>query len=188
MTDSPLFWILVVWWILNTFLGAKKRAANATQPPPVDDELEFESSFTTLDETAPPASATQPERPVSSLEQLFNKMGIPEEFKSVDDELKSVGDELKGLGRQLGFIEEEVEFVPPVVVETPPVEVKPEPVIEPELDHQATVRKHAKPKWVPDKIEHVDLMSRIEHLPPLQQAIVLKEVLDRPRAARSGGR
>ncbi len=181
MFDSPLFWILVVWWIFSTFLGAKKRAAKSAPPPRKDVELDFESSFTTLDEAAPPAPTTEPKRPASPLEQLFKKMGIPDEFKSVDDELK-------GLGRQLGFIEEEVEFVPPVVVETPTVDVKPEPVIEPEQDYRATVHKHAKPKWLPQKAEHVDMMSLIEHLPRLQQAILLKEILDRPRAARYGRR
>ncbi len=181
MFDSPLFWILVVWWILSTFLGGKKRIAKLAPQASDDDGLDLESSFTTQAAPVQTDAASEPKRPLSKLEQLLQRMGVPEEFKSVEGELK-------GLGRQLGLIEEEVEFVPPAVMETPAVETDPEPVIEPEQDYRATVRKHSKPKWVPQKVERVDLMGRIAHLPPLQQAIILKEVLDRPRAARYGRR
>lgn len=184
MFDSPLFWILVVWWIVSTFLGAKKRAAKSALPPPIENDIDVESGFTTLDEPAPPTPITEPKRPLSPLEKLLQRMGVPEEFKSVEGELK-------GLGRQLGLLEEEVEFVPPVVMETPAVKAEPEPVMEPEHDYRPTVHKHkhSKPKWgVPQKAERVDLMDRISHLPPLQQAILLKEILDRPRTARYGRR
>lgn len=156
---------------MSTVLGAKKRAAKSALPPPIDDKLEFESS-STLDEPAAPAPTTEPKRPASPLEQFLKRMGVQKD--------------LSELGHQLGFIEEEVEFVPPVVVETPTVDVKPEPVIEPEQDYQATVHKQSKPAWGSQKVEQFDLMSRLEHLPQLQQAILLKEILDRPRAARFG--
>ncbi|MBA7602325.1 MAG: hypothetical protein GH143_01020 [Calditrichaeota bacterium] len=199
--DSPLFWIIVVWWLLTTFLGGKARRrramrARSAQPdqpaapfgrpqPEIEpaflpgqerpaeieveaDVLEAEPSTTAPgpqeypDRTGPPAPPT---RPVSPLEDLFRKLGVAEELVPAvlrpEEEEAPLTEEL------------EITTMPELVEEPPtPLPVEPPP---------ARARE-----YIPAPRRRYPLLAEttLDRLTPLQQVVIFKEILDRPRAQR----
>ena len=209
--DSPLFWIVVIWWLLSTFLGAKARKRRAaarslsepeTEPPsapepeelrfgredeevedlvqPVGIELEEElpepvsqpvpssGEYTDRVKAVPPRKPTVPTPP---LEQLVRSLGIPKEF------IPS------------GILPVEEESLPEVEAEIAEPEGQPEE----EMRRVSTVPPMSEVSYGAEEaqvtLETAAGISRLYEsvfpsLTPIQQAIVLKEVLDRPRALR----
>ena len=205
--DSPLFWIIVVWWLLTTFLGGKarrRRAARAAPPdqPPAPfgvERPEGEPAVSPLGErpaeikvegevleAQPLTLAPEPQeypgrtrpstrlrtgpappsRPVSPLEDLFRKLGVAEEL--VPGVLRPEAGEAP--------LTEELEITTtPEPVEEPPM---PPPVEPP----PARVKEYISPP--PRRRYPLLAETTLARLTPLQRAMVLKEVLDRPRAQR----
>lgn len=205
--ESPLFWIIVVWFLLTTLLGGKarrRRAARAAPPdqPPAPfgvERPEGESAVSPLGErpaeievetevleAQPPTSAPEPQeypgrtrpstrlrtgpappsRPVSPLEDLFRKLGVAEEM--VPGVLRPEAGEAP--------LTEELEITTtPEPVEEPPM---PPPVEPP----PARVKEYISPP--PHRRYPLLAETTLARLTPLQRVVVLKEVLDRPRAQR----
>lgn len=189
--DSPLFWIVVIWWLLSTFLGAKARKRRALQrltelegeedagqPMGVELEEEVPESVTQpispaveyRDRTTPgpPRKAAIPKPP---LQQLARSLGIPKEF------IPS------------GILEEDEEPLPEIAATEPENQpeketVDPAPSLS-AMQGPADVHEVEKADEAVHGISHLN-KSVFPSLTPLQQAIVLKEVLDRPRALRRG--
>jgi hypothetical protein len=195
--DSPLFWIIVIWWLLSTFLGAKarKRRAlramataeeeSAEQAPPPDEEVEaegvsqqerpfyLEAEDVATEEGPPTMIPPQPGSP-GRVPRPAPKPGLPLE------------DILRGLGIPRDVIpsplrpEEEV-IIPEELEPEPPLDIEPEPE-EPEEVYPVHVTAPVEPT-IRDEYRMLAGV-RLARLTPMQQAIVLKEILDSPIAFR----
>jgi hypothetical protein len=209
--DSPLFWIVVIWWLLSTFLGAKARKRRAAARILSEPETE-------------PTSAPEPEelrfgREDEEDEDLVQPVGIEpeEEFPEPATQPISPSGEyvdrvkagpprkppvptppLEQLVRSLGIPKE---FIPSgilPVAEEPLPEVEAE-IAEPEGQPEEEMRQVSTIPPVPEASYGAEeaqvtlktaggitrlYKSVFPSLTPIQQAIVLKEVLDRPRALR----
>jgi len=207
--DSPLFWIIVVGWLLTTLLKSKARRRRAMQAQSAQPDQpaapfgrpqqEVEPAFSPgqehlaeieveaeVLEAQPLTSAPEPQeypgrtrpstrlrtgpappsRPVSPLEDLFRKLGVAEEL--VPGVLRPEAGEAP--------LTEELEITTtPEPVEEPPM---PPPVEPP----PARVKEYISPP--PRRRYPLLAETTLARLTPLQRAIVLKEVLDRPRAQR----
>ncbi len=206
--ESPLFWIIVVWWLLSVLLGRKARQRRAMQaqsaspdqpvapfgvPQPeeepalspgparfggieVDEEvLEAEPSTSIPEPREYPDRPlpAPPTRPVSPLESLFRGLGITEDM--VPAALRPDREALLSEEPEAAFaLEPEVspeEEYPEVPPEPPPVKAPP-----------ARAKEYIP---APGRRRSPLLAgTTLGRLTPLQQAMVLKEVLDRPRAQR----
>jgi len=184
--DNPIFWIVAIWWLLTTLLGSKarrKRRARATPPEPrmsplpgpahereepvyvgevKPDEEEMEQ-----EPALPPPPVRPIVKPAISLEQLWRGLGIEPEVV-----------QFRGLADQ----EEEVIGVAPPIPEPAPVAVAPpQPTKVPErVIHEPSAPPTA------HRRHGLTISQAVAGLTPLQQAVVLKEILDRPRALRRG--
>ncbi len=180
MFDSPLFWIILIWWLLSIFLGAKARkrrraamemeASEPEEPTPPGPRETLESEPAVVPRETPeviPASPTElplplPPKPVTPLQEIFHALGMEERPP------------LFGALR----VAPEPEITP-VEAETPavaPEKVSPTPVAPTTtLKRQPEIRRDypALP------------LAFLERLTPWQQAVALKEVLDSPLALRS---
>jgi hypothetical protein len=205
--DSPLFWIVVIWWLLSTFLGAKARKRRAMQrlaeqeselPTTVEtDEVQFDledqeeavRSVTVAAEekipeptqpptvgddrnqikAGPPRKAPIPKPP---LEQLARTLGIPKEFipSGIIAAEEEPAAEVEGAAEPVGSPEKEI-------TETALATPVPDASYQSE-ETQAAIETTG-------GITHLQ-ESVFPSLTPLQQAIVLKEILDRPRPFRRG--
>ncbi len=183
MFDNPIFWIVVVWWLFTTFLGAKarrKRRAKATPPgrqpallpgsarereePGYVDEIEPDEEGMEREPALPPPPVRSPVRPTTPMEQLWRGLGIEPEvvqFRELADQ-----------------VEEGVEVAPPI----------PEPEPEPLVAPTPLPPKEPEPATPPTahRRRGLTISQAVAGLTPLQQAVVLKEILDRPRALRRG--
>lgn len=199
MFDSPLLWIVVIWWLLTTILGVKARqrraqarSASPDQPaaPPGPPEaavrrelppergrpqgVEIEGEVPGEQPPAVPGEVEPPSRPTSPLENLFRGLGITEELIP------------EGL-RPGGEVPWEEEPAP-----APELETAAEPEAAPEPERGETppeppcVERHlvSEREPVTPPTRHYPLLAgtALARLTPLQQAVVLKEILDRPRA------
>ncbi|UCD38324.1 MAG: hypothetical protein JSW54_02255 [Fidelibacterota bacterium] len=216
--DSPLFWIIVIWWLLSTFLGAKarkRRAAQAAAEPELTRSGETpqpEAESELLDSRKRPArleiDTTDMEQPPRGIPYPPNDRGVTPEIlprkTSRPAPTSKVKSPLEEIFRGLGLTQEMIppQFRPEREAE-PPIELAPTPVTEleavPEVDEKEEVRQElmegAPP---PSKAEYAaprihagySLLSGAltTQLTSLQQAVVLKEILDRPRALRRGVR
>lgn len=205
--DSPLFWIIFIWWLISTIFGAKARqrralqarARKSEQPPasgidtrvegesemepgwegPTEVEAEGElleaeavesdSGFGEIPEQPRPSP---PPGPASPLESLFRSLGVPE----------------SGLPSALRPQRDIFPLKPPKPVEvTPepppvePIEVKPEPP-----PAERAVKPMVRKEQVQPRRRRYSLLpeTAMAQLTPMQQAIIFKEILDRPRAQR----
>ncbi len=215
--ESPLFWIIVVWFLLTTFLGGKARrrramqaqAAPPDQPPapfgverpegeptvslgqerPVEIKVEGEAL-----EAQPPTAAPEPQeypgrtrpstrlrtgpsaqlrtgpappsRPVSPLEDLFRKLGVAEELVP-------------------GVLRPEEGEAP--LTEELEITTTPEPVEEQPMPPPVEPTPAGAKEYIPaPRHRRYPLLAEttLARLTPLQRVVVLKEVLDRPRAQR----
>ncbi len=195
--DSPLFWILLVWWILSAFLGSKARRrrmmrarseapaepAADLEPPrgrvkpepalPWQRPQETETETEVLTEEPPPTGTypyrTLPERPVEPvmpMQDLLRKLGLSEEL--IPKAVRPVIEEPEP--------EEMAEPLPDIEAEEEPeaAPIEPAPV-------EAPVREVKKP--VSPVAAHPLLPGTVlTGLTPMQQAILLREVLGPPRA------
>ncbi len=207
--DSPHFWVVIVWWLLATLLGGKARrrramraqAASQDQPaaPFRGPQQEVEPAFSPGEERfaeieveeevlegEPPIPApgpqeypdrplpTPPTRPVSPLESLFRGLGITEDMVPA-------------------ALRPEREGFPPV---EPDAALAREPDISPEQEY-SEARPEPPPVEAPPARaeEHIPAPrprrsypllteTTLARLTPLQQVVVFKEILDRPRAQR----
>lgn len=212
--DSPLFWIIVVWWLLSMLLGAKARRRRAMQarltgtagqaraaqpavpfggprpegelafPPGRERPTEVEVEGEML-EAQPPAPAPEPQeypdrtrpsarlrtgpapptRPVSPLEDLFRKLGVAEELVP-------------------GVLRPEEEEAP--LTEELEITTTPEPVEEPPTPSPVEPPPARAKEYIPAPSRRYPLLAEttLVRLTPLQRVVVLKELLDHPRAQR----
>lgn len=186
MFDNPIIWIVVVWWLFTTFLGAKarrRRRARASSPEPRMSPLpepargreepvyvgEVESDAEEMErEPALPPTPVRPRiKPAISMKQLWRGLGIEPEvvqFRELADQEAEV-----------------VEEAPPIPEPAPVAVAPPQPTKVPErVIHEPSApptahRRHGR-----------TISQVVAGLTPLQQAVVLKEILDRPRALRRG--
>jgi hypothetical protein len=201
--DSPLFWIIVIWWLLTTFLGARarrRRAAQAAQPAPKpkaavpSEELRFAPEEEDLSRgiAHPPAAGekeevleeatsgrTPPteEYPTRARPEPASKPGMP-----WDDWARTLGIPLEIIP---GAREPEEKEVLPTEEEAELPELEPAVSAEPLPEKAAIAQPDAVPP-TPAGIRPLLPENVLTQLTPLQQAILMKEVLDRPRAFRRG--
>ncbi len=205
--DSPLFWIVFIWWLISTIFGAKARQRRALQArsrkseqPPVagidtriEDEPEMEPGWEgpaemetegelleaeTMESDSGFGEISEQQRPslppglASPLESLFRSLGVPE----------------SGLPSALRPQRDIFPLKPPEPVEvTPesppvePIEVAPEP-----LPVEPAVRPMVRKEYIQPSRREYPLLpdTTLARLTPMQQAILFKEILDRPRAQR----
>lgn len=210
--DSPLFWIVVIWWLLSTFLGAKARKRRAMQrlaeqetelpttaePDEVQFEMEAEEdrdvirpvsiegeekTSEPITQPVPPTrgygdrvkagTPRKPQIPKPPLEQLARSLGIPKEF--IPTGIITAEEE--------PTVEEDVETAEPVGPPEKEIQETAPPIPVPDVSYR--------PEGIPTAIETASGISYLHDsvlpsMTPLQQAIVLKEILDRPRALRRG--
>ncbi len=207
--ESPLFWVVIVWWLLATLLGRKARqrramqaqAASQDQPaaplgrpqrevePAFSPEPERFAEIETEEEVLegePPIPApgpqeypdrplpTPPTRPVSPLESLFRGLGIKEDMIPAALRPEREGfppvEPDAALAREPDISPEE-EYIEPLP-EPPPVEAPP-----------ARAEEYI-PVPRPRRSYPLLTEATLARLTPLQQVVVFKEILDRPRALR----
>ena len=179
--DNPIIWIVAIWWLLTTFLGAKarrKRRAKATPPesqispvpgpgrkweePSDIGEVEPDAEEMEREPALPPTPVRSSVGPALSMEKIWRGLGIEPEVvqfrRPADDE------------------EEVVEDAPPIPEPEPLVMPTRLPPKESEPATPATAHRR----------RGLTITQVVAGLTPLQQAVVLKEILDRPRALRRG--
>ncbi|MCK4578647.1 MAG: hypothetical protein KAU50_07640 [Candidatus Marinimicrobia bacterium] len=182
--DSPLLWIILIWWILTTVLGSKaKRKRQARQQAMMaqaadDSETgEDEQAADRLDTLPTGFPGGQPEqrpepRSVSPLQEIWRNLGFEE-----------------GPFQIIAPVEEEPTAPEPVAepVEPPrpPVEQILKPAAAGERDWQV-MRDASKPYKARRRRPGLMELRTLKRLTPIQQAVVLKEVLDNPLALRQG--
>lgn len=184
MFDNPFIWIVLIWWLLTSFLGAGKkrrarlRAVVAEQPPEIADQEEVEPPRVVASPgTVPPVSA-----PVS----------IPEPDTPVPEPRRPKKPTLQDLFKQLG-LEPRIDAGPEPETEPEPaqVEVIPEPVAEPPpvVERLPDAVFHTASAYdlptIPSAASLPTGLTR-RHWTPLQQMVIFKEVLDRPKGFRRG--
>lgn len=205
MFDKPLFWIILVWWLVSTFLGAKarkrRRAAMemAAQEPeetaalepeetaPVEPREMVESEPAVIPRYAPeviPATPVAPPQPIPAT-PVAPPQPIPAKpVTPLQEIFHALGMEDRPalFGALRAAPEPEITLVeaePPLIepAKPPPRQRKPPPREEPTVSPQpkAKIRPHY--PALP--------LASLERLTPWQQALVLKEILDSPLAVRS---
>ncbi|MEE9465861.1 MAG: hypothetical protein V3W14_09855 [Candidatus Neomarinimicrobiota bacterium] len=182
MFDSPLFWIVVIWWLASTLLGAKARkrrraaqrlaeqelepAADEWQPEAPAGEPAYLSEEEPGDEfVRPPVPLPPPrKRPVTPLQEIFRALGMEE------------------TPPLFGGMTAEVEPEPPPPEPEPPkiVAEVPQPPAKPDLKPRPVVKPSQAYLSIP--------VAAMRRLTPWQQAVVLKEILGTPPGLRSGTR
>ena len=180
MFDKPLFWIILVWWLVSTFLGAKARkrrraaremaALEPEEAAPAGPLETVESEPAAIPRDAPeviPATPVAPPppipaRPATPLQEIFHTMGM-------EDRPPLFGALRTAPQPAITLVEAEIPLVAPP---------RPPP-------HRKATTILPQPK---DKIRpHYPALplASLERLTPWQQALVLKEILDSPLAVRS---
>lgn len=200
MFDNPIFWIVAIWWLLSTVLGrkARKKRAQARQAAQ-QRAYEAEQSAVATDIAAdipvdpgPEPRYVEPDQPEPEFEGPR-----PSEPPPLLRREPSLEDFLRGLGlggqpapqvMQPEFDEAEPAAQPEPEPEPPPVpeEVRPRHTAmsapSPSADAYSTAGRASR------SLTEYPLLGRnvLAELTPLQQAVVLREVLDAPRALRRG--
>ncbi len=180
--DSPLFWIILVWWLLSTFLGAKARKrrlatrkmaaleAEEPAPPKPPETADLAPSVVPRDApevipaipVAPPPPI--PAQPVTPLQEIFHALGM--------EQRPPLFGALRATPEPIIPVEAETPLLEPVKAPLPQAA----PTISP--PREAEIRPHS-PAWP---------LASLERLTPWQQAVALKEILDSPLALRSRNR
>lgn len=171
MFDSPLFWIALIWWLLSAVAGHKKRKRQAQSPKP---EVVLDEPVVLFDDEYEPPAEQPPAAP-----QYFEQPITPEQVPSAEPP-PSLADLLQRLGIVPKQSLEPV-FVPEEVVPEP--EPPQAPAEEVPVEEVPAVRADI-PRYVRREKSPLD---RFDRLPALQRAIILKELLDRPKALRRPG-
>ncbi len=181
--DSPLFWIILVWWLLSTFLGAKARKrrlatrkmaaleAEEPAPPKPPETADLAPSVVPRDApevipaipVAPPPPI--PAQPVTPLQEIFHALGM-EQRPPLFGALRATPEP--------EIIPVEAETPPVAPQKTPPP--RDAPTIAPKVKMEIVLHY---PAWP---------LASLERLTPWQQAVALKEILDSPLALRSRNR
>ena len=191
--DSPLFWIILVWWLISTVLGAQARKRRREQAAAAQQKVREQLSQEEEEQPDEPASVAGPEwreSPEVGEVRPAQETGIfpPRQKIRRPASLTDIWREM-----QKGLTPTEIQPSPWWEAEELEKEAEPEAEgIEAAaqgtttymemLDIGAPVpSKVTEPEKVPvtirDRFMSLDLNS-------WQQAVVLKEVLDRPRAYR----
>ena len=198
MFDNPIFWIVAIWWLLSTLLGGKARKKRALARQAAQRRaFEAEQSGPTADIVAdlpvdpgPEPRQVEPEGPEPYIEAP-RPSGPPPLLRrepSLEDFLRGLG-----LGGQPG-----PEAMQPAFDEAElAVEPEPEPEPPPEPEHLRPTHRAMRPDSasadaystagiLPRSSTEYPLLGRnvLAELTPLQQAVVLREVLDAPRSVR----
>lgn len=180
MFDKPLFWIILVWWLVSTFLGAKARkrrraamemaALEQEEPAPLEPREMVESEPAAAPpetpDVIPPTPVAPPQpipaQPVTPLQEIFHALGM-EDRPALFGALRAAPEP------EITLVEDE----PPLVEPQKPPPPREAPTVSPLP--KAKIRPHypALP------------LASLERLTPWQQALVLKEILDSPLAVRS---
>ncbi|MFB0516522.1 MAG: hypothetical protein ACETWG_07955 [Candidatus Neomarinimicrobiota bacterium] len=198
---SPLFWIIVIWWLLSTFLGARARRRRAMQarsaPPgkpvtPAEKPAPKVGREVTFQRERPPEARVEvealekrrPPRPVSP--RLSAREGRPEPPPKPAMPLEDVLRKL-GLAEELipGVLRPETEE--PALEEEPEILAEPEPVEAPPEPPPVKPIPTRRAEYVAPRVEpSYPLLPEaiLGRLSPLQQVILLREVLGAPRALR----
>ncbi len=178
MFDSPIFWIVAIWWLVSTLLGAKARKRRRAAQRLAEQELE------------PAEGEWQPEAPAGEPAHFSEEEPVEEFFQPPTPlpPRKQPATPLQEIFRALGMEETpplfggmtaEVEPEPPppepeppkIVAEVPPPPAKPEP--------------EPRPVREPSRAYLSIPVPGMKRLTPWQQAVVLKEILDTPPGLRS---
>jgi len=173
--DSPIFWIIVVWWLLTTFLGAKSRKQRVQR-------LKEEAARQQEQTLAEPSTAEEVEpEPWEPEPQLTTEAEQPARVRTAPPAI------FKELWRELGIPAEMLkpEPVQPIREEPEPEELAVEdaaPVTEAAAAEQAPVVSAEERPYKPPAQAPLYLTAGMAQLSPWQQAIVYRTVLGRPRA------
>lgn len=184
MFDNPLIWIAVIWWLVSTFLrGSKKRRRppmpaqeplEAVEEPAIYNEEEAEAvpeGFAEQPEPAPDLLTAQP-APAPALRQR------PRTLKDLAQMWQTLDVEFSG-----GEVAAEPEPEPPAPAPPEPVTVPAEPP--PEFRRRRQHAPSAAPGRPPRIAPAVRLTAGLSaRFTPLQEAIIYREIFDRPRSMR----
>ena len=183
MFDSPLFWIILIWWILTTVLGSKaRRAKRARQQAMMSQDAgdtetgEDEQAFDPADRPRSGFPGVLPEqrpepRSFSPLQEIWRNLGIDE-----------------GLSTIIAPVEEEPTAPEPVAEPVAPPRSPAEQALQTVAGEQdwQVMRDASKPYRTSRSRPELMEMRALKRLTPIQQAVVLKEILDTPLALRQG--
>ncbi len=174
MFDSPVFWAILIWWLLSNFLGSKRKRQRAIKAPPPQPGVGPEP--VKADE-APP----QPEEqaPLSPLDLL--KRRPPSQVGSLKELWAAVAAELSPSEPVVRDFAEEVAPDELIIEEVPPP--PPPPPAKPRI---VTEAKPA-PLAVQSPLQALTTESQLPWS-PMQQAIILREIFDRPVGLRPRSR
>ncbi len=186
MFDSPLFWIILVWWLASTLLGAKARKRRRA------------AQMLAEQETEPDDGEWQPETPAGqpaylSEEETEDQPGMPPDDEVVQPPVplppprKQPPTPLQEIFRALGMEEPQPLFGgmrPEVEPEPPPPEPEP-PIIVAEAPPPVEPEPEPRPAAEPSQAYPSIPVPAMKRLTPWQQAVVLKEILDTPPGLRS---
>lgn len=202
MFDNPIFWIVAIWFLLSRVLGGKARkkraqARQAAQRRAYEAEQSAVATDIAADipvEPGPEALSVEPERPEPEFEgpQPSAPPPLLRREPSLEDFLRGLG-----LGGQPAPQVMQPEFDEAEPAAQPEPEPEPEPPPEPEQERPrrtatsaysvsaeaySTAGVERRSQW------EYPLLGRslLAELTPLQQAVVLREVLDAPRGLRRG--
>ena len=200
MFDNPIFWIVAIWWLLSRVLGGKARkkralARQAAQRRAYEAEQSAVATDIAADisvEPGPEPLSVEPERPEPGFEAPQPSAAPPvlRREPSLEDFLRGLG-----LGRQPApqvmqpeFDEAEPAAQPEPEPQPPPepAQLRPRPTAMPA--HSVSAAAYEIADVAPRSHWEYPLLGRslLAELTPLQQAVVLREVLDAPRGLRRG--
>ena len=191
--DSPLFWIILVWWLISTLLGAQARKRRRAQAAAAQQQVREQLSQEQEEQPGEPVTGAEPEWRESPEVREMPTEQETEVFAPRQETRRPTS--LTDIWREM-----QKGLTPPTIQPSMPWEAEEyEEEAEPEVEEMeaaaplATVyeekldtgvpisSKEMEPERVPVPI--LDRFSALD-LNSWQQAVVLKEVLDRPRAYR----
>ncbi|UCH63023.1 MAG: hypothetical protein JSU77_00775 [Fidelibacterota bacterium] len=200
--DSPLFWIIAVWWLLTTLLGSKARRRRAMQArsaqPPDQPATPFEKVQQKVDSEFSPEQEQPAEVEIEGEVLEAKPMTSAPGLQEYPDGTRAAPptrptSPLEDLFRKLGISEELVPGVLRPEEEEAPLVEELEITTTPEYAEESPTLQPVEPpptgarEYIPAPTRyHYPLLAETTRarLTPLQQVVVFKEILDRPWALR----
>ncbi len=190
MFDNPIIWIAIIWWLVTSFLSGKKKRRRRPEPAQEAQNLYAEESGNAEYELAPDAyePAPDPEPVVTQPEPVPDPLAAQPEPAPVLQQrprtLQDLARMWQGLDVEFSGGERAVEpepEPPPPPPEPVAVPVEPPPDSRRRHEHTRSAVPGRRPRMAPALRLTAGLAARFT---PLQEAIIYREIFDRPRSKR----